>query len=196
MPDMQAGYRVPPTFQSETWIRMPTTLEPKPERIVGPPVERYAPSIAPSLERPVVAALFAAGLVFIAGSIADYVILWLINRQDGPQWEISAVVTTVEGMSRILLGIALVFAALYVRGRPSIWLRRVLGIGLLSTAFAGLVLAALMAMDFLALRSLVRPEAMATFQAATAKTLFLCGLYIILTGPAGVIALRTRRGRS
>jgi hypothetical protein len=173
------------------------TSEERPGRIVlGRGVELSAPATNPGLARPAAAALLAAGLVFVAGSLADYVILWLINRQDGPQWEFAAVTTTVEGMSRIVLGVALVYAGLHLRARPSVWLRRALGAALLLIALAALVLAALMAMDFLALRNVVRPEAIATFRATTGKTLFLCAIYALVALPAAVVSLRSGRSRT
>lgn len=173
---------------------MATTLKEIPGPIVvGRGAEKATPASAHPLDRPAAAALIAAGLVFVAGSLADYFLLWVINRQAGSQWEFAAVTTTVEGMSRIVLGIALIYAGLYVRGRPVTWLRRGMGVALLLMALASVALAGLMALDFLALRNNVRPEAVATFRVTTAKTLFLCALYFIVAVPAGIASLRARR---
>jgi hypothetical protein len=171
---------------------MSTTWDEVPGRIVGAGSEARAMAKGFTVERPAAAALMAAGLVFVAGSVADYVILWLINRQSGPQWEFAAVTTTVEGMSRIVLGIALLFAGLYLRDAPARWPSRLLGLFLVLLAVASCALAGLMAMDFLALRDVVRPEAVATFHATTAKTLFLCAVYFVTTLTAGIVSLRNR----
>jgi hypothetical protein len=170
---------------------MSTTWDEVPGRIVGTQSEARSMTKAFTVDRAAAAALLAAGILFIAGSVADYVILWLINRQSGPQWEFAAVTTTVEGMSRIVLGIALLFGGLHLRGKPARWSTRLLGVGLILIAVSSVALAGLMALDFLALRNLVRPEAIPTFRATTAKTLFLCAVYIITTLTAGIISVRS-----
>jgi hypothetical protein len=137
--------------------------------------------------------LTAAGVIFLAGSIADFLILWFMGRQAVPEWEFAAVASTVEGMPRIVLGIAMIYAGMYVRRTRSPWIFRILGSVLLLTALTSVGLAGLLVTDYFALRANVRPEAITAFRTTTAKTLFLCGLYFFMTVPVAMASLRRPR---
>lgn len=145
---------------------------------------------ADAFNRRVAAGLSVAGFIFIIGSIIDVVLLWTVQRQPNPQWEFTALATTAEGLPRIVLGIALVFAAMYVRGSTSIVKYRLYGLGLIVLGLVGLAIAGLMVTDFFALRSAVNPEARWVFRSAVLKTLLLCGMYVLFLIPAGVICMR------
>lgn len=137
--------------------------------------------------------LTAAGVIFLAGSIADVLILWFIGRQPVPQWEFAAVATTVEGMPRIVLGIAMIYAGMFIRRTRSPWVFRILGLVLLLTALMSIGLAGLLVTDYFALRGNVVAEAIPAFRSTTAKTLFLCALYFVMTLPAAIASLRRPR---
>ncbi|MGH7477454.1 MAG: hypothetical protein ACRELD_14400 [Longimicrobiales bacterium] len=137
----------------------------------------------------------AAGLIFILGSITDVLILWLFQRQPSTQWEFTAVATTTEGLPRIALGAAMVYAALHVRGSTTMFAYRVLGILLIVVGLAGAILGTLMVLDYITLRSTVQPQAAGMFKGAVVKTLLLAGLYVVLLIPAGVISMRKPKTR-
>lgn len=145
---------------------------------------------AEAFQRPAALALTVAGLIFMIGSAVDVALLWTVQRQALPQWEFTALASTAEGLPRIVLGIALVFTAMYVRGSTSLLKYRLLGLVLVCLGLAGIVIAGLMVTDFFALRSVVNPEARWLFRSTVLKTLLLCGMYTVLLIPAGVLCMR------
>jgi hypothetical protein len=145
---------------------------------------------AEAFHRPAAAVLSVAGLIFIIGSMVDVALLWSVQRQPNPQWEFQALATTAEGLPRIVLGVALVFAAMYVRGSTSLLKYRLFGLLLLGMGLMGIAIAGLMVTDFFALRSQVNPEARWLFRSTVLKTLLLSGMYVVFLIPAGVLCLR------
>jgi hypothetical protein len=145
---------------------------------------------ADAFNRPAAVGLSVAGFIFIIGSIIDILLLWTLQRQPLPQWEFTALATTAEGLPRIVLGIALVFAAMFVRGSTSLLKYRLFGLMLIGLGLMGVAIAGLMVTDFFALRSLVNPEARWMFRSTVIKTMLLCGMYVVFLVPAGVLCMR------
>lgn len=145
---------------------------------------------AEAFHRPAAVALSVTGFIFIIGSFVDLLLLWTVQRQSVPQWEFTALATTAEGLPRIVLGIALVFAGMYVRGSTSLLKYRLFGLLLVGLGLMGVAIAGLMVTDFFALRSVVNPEARWIFRSTVLKTLLLCGMYVVFLIPAGVLCMR------
>ena len=169
---------------------MATKMAEIPSRIVVGKETHVRPVARDAFARPIAFALAAAGLIFILGSIADVLILWLFQRQPLPQWEFTALATTTEGLPRIALGAALVYAALHVRGSTSLPGYRLLGLLLVLIGLIGAMLGGLMVLNYFTLRSTVQPGAGGLFLGTVAKTLLLCGLYVVLLIPAGILSMR------
>lgn len=134
--------------------------------------------------------LAGAGLVFLVGTLLDLAILWIFQRQASPQWEFTALASTSEGLPRLVLAFALIYAALYTRGSTSLLTYRMLGLGLILVGLAGAVVGALMVTDYFVLRGGINPESGQLFHSMVIKTLSLCAMYVFLLVPIGVLGLR------
>lgn len=135
--------------------------------------------------------LWTASALLLLGTIVDLGILWVFQRQPGPQWEFVALVNTLEAFPRIVIAIGMAYVALAVRpmARSS---QRLLAVALLVLGLTGAALAGLLVTDYLALSSLIAPESLAVFQSTVAKGVALGGLYAVLV-PVGIIGLRTKK---
>ncbi|MGH7552746.1 MAG: hypothetical protein ACREMQ_06925 [Longimicrobiales bacterium] len=134
--------------------------------------------------------LSAAGLIFLLGTLLDFVILWGFQRQAVPQWEFTALASTAEGLPRLILALALIYAAMHARGSTSLLGYRFLALGLIFIGLAGAAIGALMVTDYFALRAMVNPEAISILQSTTIKTLALCTLYVFVLLPVGIVGMR------
>ena len=139
-------------------------------------------------------ALWAIGLMYIVGSLADVVLLWTVSYLADPVWEYSALATTIEGTPRIVLGVALVWTAFYIRGSNSLLVQRSLAVLLVLLGIAGAVIGAMMISDYFVLRGAVVPEQQKGFAGMLLKTLTLSGLHLVLLVPIGVLGVRRPRG--
>lgn len=147
------------------------------------------------LGRAAAAALWAAAIIYLAGTILDLGILWIGQRQDAIQWEFVALSRTVEATPRFAMAFAFAFGAVYVGGAGSAFLGRVLAVGLALVGVAGAGFAALAIMEWLALRDAINPEAVQAFGSTTLKNVVLGCLYLFVMVPAGIIAFRAYRSR-
>lgn len=134
--------------------------------------------------------LAGAGLIFLLGTLLDFAILWIFQRQASPQWEFTALASTSEGLPRLVLAFGMIYAALYIRGSTSLLTYRLLGLGTILVGLAGAVVGGLMVTDYFVLRAGVNPEAAHLFRSMTLKTLSLCAMYVFLLVPIGVLGLR------
>jgi hypothetical protein len=135
-------------------------------------------------------ALTGTGLIFLLGTLLDFVILWTFQRQTVPQWEFTALASLAEGLPRLVLAIALLYAALYTRESTSLLLYRLLALGLIMIGLIGAIAGALMLTDYFVLRRQVNAEVTDLFRSMTFKTLALCAMYVFILLPIGVLGLR------
>ncbi len=144
-----------------------------------------AAQFAPHVSR----ATWAAGVIYLFGTLVDLGTLWIGQRQPGVQWEFVAVTNTVEAWPRMVLAVGLIYLGLYVGGSVSKGLYRLLGLlmlllGLLAVAFGGL-----MALNYLSVSGSLQAESVSLVRSAVVKTEALCALYAVLLIPLGVFAL-------
>jgi hypothetical protein len=137
--------------------------------------------------------LSAAGWIFLLGTVLDLGILWVFQRQEGAQFEFTALASTAEGLPRIVLAVALLYAGLYVGGSTSLIAFRLLGLLLIGVALLGAVVGALMLTDYFVLRRDVTAEALWIFRSTTVKTLALCAMYVMILVPVGALGMRRPR---
>ncbi len=140
-------------------------------------------------------ALFAAGLLFLLGSMADLAILWFYQFQPGNAYtEMVALSSTLEGLPRIALAAALIWAGMQIRGTTSLLAHRLLGTLLLLTGLAGGLAGALLISDYFVLRGQpLTPQAHAIFVSSMLKGTTLAGLHVLLLIPVGIMSVRRPR---
>lgn len=144
--------------------------------------------------RHVARGFYAAGVIFLVGTALDLAILWVFQRQPGPQWEFSALASTAEGLPRLVLAIALLYGGLYTAASTSLLAYRFLALIAILIALAGAAVGGLMLSDFFVLRRQVSPEGLSIFRSTVLKTLVLCGMYVFVLFPLGVLGLQRPRG--
>lgn len=137
--------------------------------------------------------LWAAGFVFLAGTILDIAILWLTQNQGTVQWEFVAVANTIEGLPRFALAGALCFAALNVSESNSLWAFRLLALLSIVVGLGAAGLGGLMATDYLVLRRDITPEALPVLKSTVVKSVALAGIFCAVFVPAGILGLRRPR---
>jgi hypothetical protein len=136
--------------------------------------------------RHVTAAMFAVAMLFAGGAAVDLVLLWGPQRPGADaSAEVFAIATTVENLPRLVLGIALFMLALYLASSTLLLAYRFLGGLLLAAGLAGLGLAALVFMDYFALRSALPIEQQRGLIMVAGKTILLGLLEGIVLVPAG-----------
>lgn len=139
-------------------------------------------------------ALWAAGLIFLLGSLADLILLWTVTREPGnAQWEFTALALTIEGTPRIVLAIAMIWVALHIRDGSSLIVQRLFGGFLILLGILGAVIGAMMVGDYFVLRGMIQPAEAKTFASIVLKTLTLSGLHLVLLVPIGVLGVRGPR---
>lgn len=143
--------------------------------------------------RHVARGFYAAGVIFLVGTVLDLAILWVFQRQPGPQWEFSALASTAEGLPRLVLAIALLYGGLYTAASTSLLSYRFLALIAILIALAGAAVGGLMLSDFFVLRRQVSTDGLWIFRSAVLKTLVLCGMYVFVLFPLGVLGLRRPR---
>lgn len=142
-----------------------------------------------------VRALWAAGLLFLIGSLADLVLLWGMQRRaDDPLWEFGALQNTIEGTPRIVLAVAMIWVALHIRGSTSLVTHRLLASIILLLGLVGAAIGAMMVTDYFVLRGNVQGPDQRIFASAVLKALTLSGLHLVVLVPVGVMGMRRPRG--
>jgi hypothetical protein len=139
-------------------------------------------------------ALYAAGLIFLIGSIADIMTLWVMQAQPDPEWEFSSLVSTIEGTPRIVLAIAMLLAGNYFRGTSSLVAQKLFASILLLLGLAGAVIGALILSDYFVVRGAVEPDKQKVFLSVVLKALTLSALHVLILVPVGVLGLRRPKG--
>jgi hypothetical protein len=140
-------------------------------------------------------ALWAGGLIYLIGSLADLATLWIINRiPDNPDWEFTALANTLDGTPRIVLAVAMIWVALHIRGSNSLVIQRLMGVLLLLLGVAGAIMGAMVIADYFVLREAVAPPDQKLFLSITLKALTLSALHLLVLVPVGVLSVRRPRG--
>src|SRR5690606_29061189 len=140
------GRRRPPRLNTPMPLQLldrPPTILTRAER--PDPDDLAAAGVAASL------ALWAAGGVLLLGSLADLGILWTVQRQTTPQWEFAALLRTAETLPRVVIALALVAGALYLRGSTWLGAYGLIALGTLLLGSFGAAVAVLIAQDYGAL---------------------------------------------
>jgi hypothetical protein len=139
-------------------------------------------------------ALWAAGLIYLIGSLADMVLGMAVGSDWGnPAWEYTVTSGAVEGTPRIVLAIALIWVAMYIRGSSSLATYRVFSLLLIAIGALCAVLGAVAISDYFILRPMLEGEALRVGTNILLKTLTLSGLQVVLLIPVGVMGVRRPR---
>lgn len=171
--------------------------------LVKPTRQRVAPIVmkpgkgaaaSEGLARHAARGMWAAGVLFLAASLLDLVVLWGMQRQSQPLWEYQALANTVDGLPGFALAAGFMFGALYIGGSGSLLVYRLLGLLLIGIGLAGAAAAALMTSDYFILVTGVGPDEMALFRSVAFKTIALGGLHTIVLLPLGVLGMRRPTG--
>ncbi len=133
-----------------------------------------------------------AGLLFL-GSLIDFAVLWLGQRQPTAQWEYVALTNTLEGMWAPVLAAALAYMAFHLGGLRSRVGYRLLAGGVIGLGVIGGALGLLLATDYFALRGNLAPEATQVFNTATLKGVGLSALYLLFLVPLGIAGFRVSK---
>lgn len=161
---------------------------PRPQIIEPKPSSR---SVAGTDLGPITATLLiGGGLGILLATVLDLAVLWAVQRQATAQWEFTAVVTTLDHYSLLLIGLGAVLGGCYLRGVDRRWVAVGVGLMALVGALGAVGLGLLLAKDFLAIRKVVEPDAVASFRAAVFKGLSLAGIYTLTLGKTGQLALK------
>lgn len=175
---------------------MATAERARPPILLGDSMETGRPRLlGEHTARNAARVLWAVGLLYLIGSLADVVLAWVVNVEPGnPNLEFMALATTIEGTPRIVLAIALIWVALYVRGSTSLFTQRFFGVLLILLGIGGAVVGALMISDYFVIRPQVQPGEQKVFASIVFKTLTLSALHFVLLVPVGVLSVRRPRG--
>lgn len=138
--------------------------------------------------------MWAAGYIFLLGSVVDILLLWTMQRQPEPAYEFASLAATIEGTPRIALAMALIMGGNYIRGSVSLIAQRLCAIVLLVLGLAGAVIGALVLADYFVVRPQVQPAEQRLFLSTVLKALTLAALHVVILVPVGVLGLRRPRG--
>ena len=141
-------------------------------------------------------ALWAAGGVIVIGTLLDWLVLWLLQRQPSTQWEYVAFQNSLEAIPRAAIGLALIAGGLHLGRVRSATAFRVLGAAFLVLALAAAVIGVLLVMDYFVLGKMVAgraPAAHAMLKTVTARSLGLSALFTIVLGVTGLVGMRRLR---
>ena len=139
-------------------------------------------------------ALWAAGLIYLIGSLADLVLLLAVKPNWGnPTWEFTVTSGTVEGTPRIILAIALIWVAMYIRGSSSLVVYRLFSLLLILIGALSGVFGAVGVSDFFILRPMMDAANLRLALNVVLKMVTLSGLQVLLLIPVGVMGIRRPR---
>jgi len=139
-------------------------------------------------------ALWAAGLIYLIGSLADMVLQMIVGADWGnPAWEYTVTTGAVEGTPRIVLAIAFIWVAMYIRGSSSLAGYRILSIVLIASGAACAVFGAIAISDYFILRPMMDAGGQRLATNILLKTLILSALQVMLLIPVGVMGVRRPR---
>ena len=142
-----------------------------------------------STAMPVSRVFLALGVIYLVGTLVDLGILWFGQRQAGLQWEFVALTNTVEAWPRLVLGLGMMYLGVYIGDVRAQWPYRVLSGSVLLLGVGALALGGLMALNYLQVRDGMPAESASIVNSSVLKTGILCGLYVLLLIPSGVMGL-------
>ena len=140
-------------------------------------------------------ALWPIATVLLVGTLLDFGILWLGQRQPTLVWEYAAIVNTIEGMAGLILATGLAYAAFHFSGGTSLLVLRLLASSMVTVGIVGGILGALLLLDYIALQNGMQPEARLMLRTATIKGVTLSGLYLFVLVPVGLLGWVRRRDK-
>ncbi len=141
-------------------------------------------------------AFWAAGGVLLAGTVLDWLVLWLLQRQSSTQWEYVALQNSLEAIPRAAIGLALIAGGLYLGRARSAGGFRAVGVAFLLLGLAAAAIGALLVMDYFVLGKMVAgrvPVAHAMLKTVTVRSLALSALMTIVLGATGILGMRRLR---
>lgn len=164
---------------------------------------RTAPRVvggsAKDVQKPVPAGGFAkaagriaavAGVIYLIGSLIDNGILWILQRQEGIQWEFVALTRTAENFPDVIVATGLLYLGLESMGRLRVWSNRLMASWVLLLGLIALGMLALTVLNWIGIQSAVNPDAQDVVRQSFIKTSSLTTLYALLLIPAGILGFR------
>ncbi len=141
-------------------------------------------------------ALWAAGSVLLIGTLLDWLVLWLLQRQPSTQWEYVAFQNSLEAIPRAAIGLALIAGGLHLGRVRSTAAFRALGAAFLMLALAAAAIGVLLVMEYFVLGKMAAgriPAAHAMLKTVTARSLGLSVLFALVLGTTGLVGMRRLR---
>ena len=165
------------------------------KRILAPEGRGVKRAVAPlDWGRGAALAALAAGFIMLFGVLLDIGILWLLQRQDSPQWEFTAITNTVESVPRLVFAVGFLFIGFHLRGTAGLGWYRVLSVLFILVGVFSVALAGLLALSYFQLGKLVtQPEVYTALRSIAIKTIGLSAVYALVAIPSGILALRRPR---
>lgn len=171
---------------------MATRMAEKERILVAKPAPTRS-SIAPSaFTRHAAFGLWAGAAVLLLGSFVDLGVLWGLQFDPNPQWEFVATMNTLESYTRFAIGIAFVYAALYIGRSASLWKYRLTAAFMLVLGIMAIGLGLVLLNDYFALARLAQDQTpqMGALVISVTKGVLLSGLFTIIFVPLGILGLR------
>lgn len=134
---------------------------------------------------------FMTGVLLI-GSVIDLGVLWVLQRQNQPQWEFVAIANTLDAFPRFALALAGAYLALFVGRSTSLISFRVLATAAILLGVVSAALGALMVTDYLALAKLAstQQQVVAALKSAMVKAGALSVFFCMASLLVGILGWR------
>jgi hypothetical protein len=130
--------------------------------------------------------LFAVSAVLALGRIFDIGVLWILQRQNTPQWEFMALSNTIDVVPGLVLAAGVAYCALQIARSQSVVSYRLLAGCLILLGLMAAGIGAMLATDYLALAQYAQPRAIGILRSTAIRGIVLSGMFFILLVPAGV----------
>lgn len=179
--------------QDEEKEKKPTTRAPLMAAESERPKSGRSGADRASFERHAAIGLWAAAALLLVGTAIDLGTLWVLQRQAVPTWEFVAIGNTIEAYPRIMLGIGLLFPALYFQRWTSLKIYRTLSALLLLLGIGALTLGVLEVTDYLVLRQQASPQALPVLRSTALKAVTLSGAFFVILTTLGLFGWRRPR---
>ncbi len=161
--------------------------------LLTPSERRGSRSADPSVLKPQAGTLLlSVGVALLFSTLVDFGILWGLQYQPEPEWEFTALTTTVDQWSLIVIGITGIGAGLYLRQSHSVWSERLVTLLCLLSMTATALIGILLGLDFFPVRQALGQADRAQFYAIFTKSAVLTGIYTIALGIVGFRGIRIR----
>ena len=134
--------------------------------------------------------LLGVGVALLIGTLIDLGVLWLSQYEDSPQWEFSAIATTLDQYSLILVGLAGVASGLHLRGATGRFARGTVTFLCVLAMVAVIFLGLLLVTNFFAVRLTVEDDDRASLIAAAGKAGVIAAIDTLVLAAAAFRGLR------